>query len=272
MPGYHVILCVMWWAFGKGTLWVPSVWSLAIKPLTPPILGAFAKLWKMNIGFCHVCPSAWNNSAPTRRLFMKFYIWVFCEKLCVKFKYHQNLTRITRTLHKDQCTYLTTSRSILLRATYVSDKPCGENQNKHFVFNNFFFCRNSCPLWDNVEIYCTAGQATAWQYGRTRSACWIPKATNTHSEYVITCFFSIATMVGRTHLNVTSYVHCLCYYNNFPTRTHYTLPQILIYLFSIKILHQHCRDYMYSFFSTLFETHCIHIILNYAVQWVTTVL
>jgi hypothetical protein len=25
-----------------------------------------------------VCPSAWNNSAPTERVFMKFDIWVFC--------------------------------------------------------------------------------------------------------------------------------------------------------------------------------------------------
>ena len=29
----------------------------------------------------------------------------------------------------------------------------------HFVFNNFFF-RKSCRLWDNVEKYCRAGQAT----------------------------------------------------------------------------------------------------------------
>ena len=28
-----------------------------------------------------VCPSAWNNSAPTGRLFMKFYIWIFFESL-----------------------------------------------------------------------------------------------------------------------------------------------------------------------------------------------
>jgi len=28
----------------------------------------------------------------------------------------------------------------------------------HFIFN--FFFRKSCRLWDNVEIYCRAGQAT----------------------------------------------------------------------------------------------------------------
>ena len=37
---------------------------------------------------------------------------------------------------------------------------CGENQNTHFVFSNFFFPRKSCRLWDNVEKYCRSGQAT----------------------------------------------------------------------------------------------------------------
>ena len=40
-------------------------------------------------------------------------------------------------------------------------------------------------------------------------ACWIPKGTNTHSEYVIVIAFSTTTVVARTCLNVTLYVHCL---------------------------------------------------------------
>jgi len=35
---------------------------------------------------------------------------------------------------------------------------------------------------------------------RMRIACWIPKATNTHSDYVIPLFTS--TMVKRTHFSV----------------------------------------------------------------------
>jgi hypothetical protein len=35
-----------------------------------------------------VCLSAWNNSAPTERIFMKFDIWVFFESLSRKFKFH----------------------------------------------------------------------------------------------------------------------------------------------------------------------------------------
>ena len=33
-------------------------------------------------------PSAWNNSAHTRQIFMKFHIWVFFENLSRKFKFH----------------------------------------------------------------------------------------------------------------------------------------------------------------------------------------
>jgi len=40
----------------------------------------------------HVCPcvhsSAWNNSAPNGRIFMKIYVRVFFEELSRKFKFH----------------------------------------------------------------------------------------------------------------------------------------------------------------------------------------
>ena len=32
--------------------------------------------------------SAWNNSIPTGRIFMKFNIWVFFDNLSRKFKFH----------------------------------------------------------------------------------------------------------------------------------------------------------------------------------------
>jgi hypothetical protein len=65
---------------------------------------------------------------------------------------------------------------------------CRENQNTHFVIKNFF--RKSCPLGDNVEKYDTARQATDDNIlRRMRTACWITKATNTHSEYVILIVF-----------------------------------------------------------------------------------
>ena len=40
-------------------------------------------------------------------------------------------------------------------------------------------------------------------------ACWVPKATDTHSECVTLIVFSTATMVARTPLSVRIHVHCL---------------------------------------------------------------
>jgi len=59
-------------------------------------------------------------------------------------------------------------------------------------------------MWeDNVEL--GRSQTTVW---RMRIACWITKATDTFLDYVMVFFFT-ATMVARTCLTITSYVHCL---------------------------------------------------------------
>jgi hypothetical protein len=60
-----------------------------------------------------------------------------------------------------------------------------EKIKTRFMFNNFFF-QNLCRLWDNVEKYCRAEQATDGNIARrVRIACWITKATDTHSQYVV---------------------------------------------------------------------------------------
>ena len=41
----------------------------------------------------------------------------------------------------------------------ISDRVIEKNQNTHFMLNNFF-PRKSYLLWDNMEKYFTAGQAT----------------------------------------------------------------------------------------------------------------
>ena len=79
----------------------------------PSFLCAFAKLRKAIISFISVCLSACNNSAHTKRSFMKFYIWIYFEKLSRKCKFRQNLTRILGILREDLCTYVTVCRWIL---------------------------------------------------------------------------------------------------------------------------------------------------------------
>ena len=62
----------------------------------------------------------------------------------------------------------------------VSDKSCRENQNTHFVLSGLFFPPENRG---NVEKTVQRGrpQMTMW---RMRTACWITKATNTHTQVV----------------------------------------------------------------------------------------
>ena len=132
-----------------------------------------------------------KTSAPPGRIFIDFDIWVFFENLSIKIKFHYHLARITGTLHEDQYAFLFIFRWILLRMKTVSDKICRELQNK-FMFKRLFFFRELYRLGDNKEKYSTTRQGTDDNIKRlVRFACWIPKATNTHSEYVILIAFPL---------------------------------------------------------------------------------
>jgi hypothetical protein len=75
-----------------------------------------------------VCLSRWNNSAPTWRIFMKFYIWGFFENPQRKLKFDWNLTKNNA--------YFPWRRiyvydNISLKMISVSDKSCRESENTH---------------------------------------------------------------------------------------------------------------------------------------------
>jgi hypothetical protein len=98
------------------------------------------------------------------------------------------MTRITSTLQEDLCTCMVISQSVFLRMRNVSDRSCRENQNTRLMFDTFF--RKLCRFCDNLEKYGTARQATDDIILRCMCfACWINKATDTHSEYVILIVF-----------------------------------------------------------------------------------
>ena len=71
------------------------------------------------------------------------------------------------------------------------------------------FCRKSCLLYDNVEKYRRAGQARMVKWS-VRIACWIPKATNTHSQYLTLTAFPLQQWLheGAWVLRYT-YIGCL---------------------------------------------------------------
>jgi hypothetical protein len=63
-------------------------------------------------------------------------------------------------------------------------KRLTEFQNINFSLTTFSI--RSCRLWDNVGKYGTAVEGTNDNVTeRTRFACWITKATDKHSEYLI---------------------------------------------------------------------------------------
>jgi len=93
------------------------------------------------------------------------------------------------TLREDQYTSLIISRSFLFRMRNVSDESCRENRNTHFMLSNFF--QKKCAFdeikWKNF-VKPGSPQITKW---RMHIACWIPKATNTRSEFVILIAFTL---------------------------------------------------------------------------------
>jgi hypothetical protein len=66
---------------------------------------------------------------------------------------------------------------------------CRENQNTLFVCINFFLKIVLVYeiIWKNI-LECGRTQLTIWGM---RIVCWIPEATNTHSNYVILIAFLI---------------------------------------------------------------------------------
>jgi len=92
------------------------------------------------------------------------------------------------TLHEDRYTFMMTSRLVLLRARNFSDKR-RDNRNIHFVFSNFIFRSHAVYeiTWDNI-VQRGSPQMTIW---RMHIACWVTKATNTHSQYEILISFPL---------------------------------------------------------------------------------
>jgi hypothetical protein len=150
------------------------------------------------------------------------------------------------------------SRRILFRMRNVSDKSCIENKT-HILYSVTFF-QKSCRLWDNVEKYGRARQATddniIW---RMRFACFINKATDTHAHTLRICdtyCFCTTTVVARTRLNIMLYVQCLCCLNWAPTAS----PQL------ISNSHRSCNWSEFSQLSSTTDTFLLSSYVNIHLQ------
>ena len=88
----------------------------------------------------------------------------------------------------------------------VSDKSCRENQNTFSVF----FSPENHGVYEIMWKYIVdrgRAQVTIW---RMRISCWIPKATNTHSEYVLLIAFPRQRwLCERVSMLRYTYIACL---------------------------------------------------------------
>ena len=64
----------------------------------------------------------------------------------------------------------------------ISDKLCRENQNTHFVFSNFFFFFENRAVYEIMWKNIAERGRPQMTIRRMRIACYIPKATNTHTQ------------------------------------------------------------------------------------------
>jgi len=101
-------------------------------------LWVFTKLWKATISFVmSVCPSIWNNLAPTGRIFVEiWYLSIFqrsVKEIQVSLKSAKNKVYLMETnVH-----FFIISPSFLLRMRNVSGKIV-EKIKTHFMFSTFF--------------------------------------------------------------------------------------------------------------------------------------
>jgi len=112
------------------------------------------------------------------------------------------------TLHEDQYALLIIYRSVIPRMRMFQIKLV-EKIKTHFVFSKFFFFENRAVyeiIWQNI-VQPDRPQMTIQ---RMRIACWIPKATNPHSKYVIVVVFPLQKWLQeRASMLLYKYIACL---------------------------------------------------------------
>ena len=82
-------------------------------------------------------------------------------------------------------------------------------QFKTHILCSATFFRKSCRLWDNVGKFRRMGQAIDGNIALHCFACWIPRVTNMHSEYVILDAFPLQQRLCEHAPMLTLYVHGL---------------------------------------------------------------
>ena len=102
-------------------------------------------------------------------------------------------------------------RSILLRLKNISD--IWEKIKTHILCSIISFTKH-CVVYDEMSQNMAEAGRPQMRIWRMRFACWISKATNTHSERIILTVCPWHTAATRRGLNVTLHLHCLSWLKN----------------------------------------------------------
>ena len=146
-------------------------------------LGAFQNFVKRIFDSLYLSGSILHGISllPMDRFLWNLIFEYFYKTPSRKLKLHQNLTRITCSLHEDQWTFHIISRSFLLRMKNIWEKFCTENHNIYCMIKRNFFFENP----DDYEIMLKGIVQASRPHMKIlwiSIACWISNATNTHSE------------------------------------------------------------------------------------------
>ena len=177
---------------GLIVIWV-SLWQA----VSYYVLGAFAESRKATVSFVmYVCPSIHPSIRPSARVEQSGCYWTnldeivhlrFFSKICRgKFKFRQNVTRITSTLHEYLSISVIKARWILLKREMLQMKVV--EKIKTHILCSVTFSRKLYLLWDNLEKYGGAREATDDNVTRRKLyACFVTQDTRTNTQryYVI---------------------------------------------------------------------------------------
>ena len=116
----------------------------------------------------------------------------------------------TGTLYEGQNKFLIISHSVILRMRNDSYKISRKNEKFYAQYLPEIRAVYEI-MWKDIVERCRP-QMTIWCM---RFACWIPKATNTHSQYVILIAFPLQQWLHqRVSMFRYKYIACLVTFNN----------------------------------------------------------
>jgi hypothetical protein len=114
---------------------------------------------------------------------MIFGIWRFFKNLPRQFKFYLKIWQEKLILYIESSLHLWWFLSQFFLEWKICQTKVVENFKTHILCSTIIL-RKMYRLWDNVEKYGRTGRAKM-KIWRMHIACWIPKDTNTHPEYVI---------------------------------------------------------------------------------------